>query len=176
MTTRFVHVDQPTEHAGVARAEAVVSQLRTARGRLNGARGLAAGLLAAVVGAILVVVDHIASNLENGEMLAMWAVISALFFVALALAVNAARPLGSRFASAWKEAAERRANARADAQFMAYAAFDPRVMHELQAAITRYESQNPDAAPVSAKAQRQMAKDMPSLYEATRRVRMAQYY
>lgn len=177
MTTSFVHVDQPTQHPGVARAENVVSQLKQARGRLNGARGLAAGLTAAVVAAILVVVDRMASNLENGEMLAMWAVLSALLFVALAVGLNALRPLGERLAATWKEAAERRANARADAQFMAYAAFDPRVMHELQAAVTRYESLNPEAAPVMTKAQRQLAAESaPSLYEASRRVRMAHYY
>src|SRR5262245_13819075 len=66
MTTSFVHVDQPTQHPGVARAEAVVSQLRLARGRLNGTRGMAAVLLAAVVGAILVVVDRMATNLQDG--------------------------------------------------------------------------------------------------------------
>jgi hypothetical protein len=176
MTNSFVHVDQPTQHAGVARAAAVVSQLRLARGRLNGARGLAAGLLAAVAGAILVVIDRIASNLEDGDMLAMWAVLSALLFVALAIGVNALRPLAAKLAATWKQAAERRANARADAQFMAYAAFDPRVMHELQAAVTRFETANPTAAPAAATAQRKLAAEVPSLYEATRRVRMAQYY
>lgn len=176
MTTSFVHVDQPTQHAGVARAEAVVSQLREARGRLNGARGMAAVLLAAVVGAILVVVDRMAASLEDGEMLAIWAVVSALFFVALAVGANALRPLGARIAGSWKEAAERRANARADAQFMAYAAFDPRVMHDLQAAVTRYEDQNPTEAATAVQAQRKLAAELPSLYEASRRVRMAQYY
>lgn len=176
MTTSFVHVDQPTQHPGVARAEAVVSQLRIARGRLNGARGLAAVLLAAVVAAILVVVDRMVTNLQDGEMLAVWAVVSALFFVALAVGANALRPLGARLSASWKLAAERRANARADAQFMAYAAFDPRVMHDLQAAITRYESANPEAAPAAAEAQRKLAAEQPSLYEASRRVRMAYYY
>lgn len=176
MTTSFVHVDQPTQHAGVARAEAVVSQLREARGRLNGARGMAAVLLAAVVGAILVVVDRMAASLEDGEMLAIWAVVSALFFVALAVGANALRPLGARIAASWKEAAERRANARADAQFMAYAAFDPRVMHDLQVAASRYEAENPTEAGVAVQAQRKLAAELPSLYEASRRVRMAQYY
>lgn len=176
MTNSFVHVDQPTQHAGVARAEAVVTQLRDARGRLNGARGLAAVLLAAVVGAILVVVDHMASNLQDGEMLAIWAVVSALFFVALAVGASALRPLGARLAAAWKEAAERRAQARADAQFMAYAAFDPRVMHDLQVAITRHEAQNPTEVDVAPKAQRKLVASVPSLYEASRRARMSQYY
>ena len=176
MTTSFVHVDQPTQHAGVARAEAVVSQLREARGRVNATRGMAAVLLAAVVGAILVVVDRMASSLEDGEMLAIWAVVSALFFVALAVGANALRPLGARLAATWKEAAERRANARADAQFMAYAAFDPRVMHDLQAAVSRYEAENPTEAAPAVQAQRKLATELPSLYDASRRVRMAQYY
>jgi len=174
--TSFVHVDQPTQHPGVARAEAVVSQLRVARGRLNGARGLAAVLLAAVVSAIVVVVDRMVTNLQDGEMLAVWAIVSALFFVAVSVGVNALLPLGSRLTEAWEQAAQRRANARADAQFMAYAAFDPRVMHELQAAVTRYESDNPNEAPAAVEAQRKLAAEMPSLYEASRRVRMAYYY
>jgi len=176
MTTSFVHVDQPTQHPGVQRAAAVVSQLRVARGRLNGARGMAAVLLAAVVAAILVVVDRIVTNLQDGEMLAMWAVLSALFFVAVSVGLNALMPLGGRLANAWEQAAERRANARADAQFMAYAAFDPRVMHELQAAVTRYESQNEGAESAATDAQRKLAAELPSLYEASRRVRMAYYY
>jgi hypothetical protein len=175
MTTSFVHVDQPIQHAGVARAEAVVSQLRIARGRLNGARGLAAGLLAAVVAALLVVVDRMVSNLEDGEMLAGWAALSGLLFVALALGANALRSVGARLAATWKQGAERRANARADAQFMDYAAFDPRVLHELQAAVTRYEQETGNEA--GAEVQRKfVAEAAPSLYEASRRVRMAQYY
>jgi len=177
MSNSFVHVEQPTQHPGVARAEAVASQLQQARGRLNGGRGLAAGLFAAVVAAILVVVDRMVANLENGEMLAIGAVLSALLFVALAVGLNSARPLGARVVATWKDAAERRANARADAQFMAYAAFDPRVMHELQAAVTRFEAQNPDAGPAMTKAQRKLAAEAtPSLYEASRRVRMANYH
>jgi hypothetical protein len=174
--TSFVHVDQPTYHPGVRRAEAVVSQLKSARGNLNGSRGLAAGLLAAVVAAVLVVADRMISDLEDGEMLVAWAALSGLVFVALALGANALRSTVARLTATWKEGAQRRANARADAQFMAYAAFDPRVMHELQAAVTRYEEANPAEVGVAAKAQRQLATEVPSLYEASRRVRMAQYY
>ena len=97
-------------------------------------------------------------------------------FVALAVGASALRPLGARLAAAWKEAAERRANARADAQFMAYAAFDPRVMHDLQVAISRHEAQNPTEADVAPKAQRKLVASVPSLYEASRRARMSQYY
>jgi len=173
MSNSFVHVDQSTQHAGVERAEAVVTQLRDARSRLNGARGMAAILLAAVVGAIFVVVDRMAANLEDGEMLAIWAVVSALFFVALAVGASALRPVGARLGAAWKLSSERRAQARADAQFMAYAAFDPRVMHDLQVAISRHEEQNPTEVDVAPRAQRQLAGD---LYEATRRARMSHYY
>ena len=171
----FVHVDQPTYHPGVRRAEAVISQLRLARGRLNGARGMAAFLLAAVVAAVLVVADRMISNLDDGEALVGWAVVSGLLFAAIALGANALRTVGARLAATWKAGAERRANARADAQFMAYAAFDPRVMHELQAAITRYEEENQAEAP-AAEVQRKFIAEMPSLYESTRRMRMVQYY
>jgi len=174
--TNFVHVDQPTYHPGVRRAEAVVSQLRSARGNLNGARGLAAGLVAAVVAAILVVADRMIANLDDGEALAGWAMLSGLLFAALALSANALRTVGGRLAVSWKAGAERRANARADAQFMAYAAFDPRVMHELQAAIARHEEQNPGEADVAVKAHRALAAEASSMYASTRRARMASYY
>ena len=47
--TSFVHVDQPATHPGVARAEAVIDRIRAARRSFDGARGLAALLLAAIV-------------------------------------------------------------------------------------------------------------------------------
>jgi hypothetical protein len=153
----------------------VVQYFQTARGNLNGARGLAAGLLAAIVAAVLVVADRMITNLEDGEMLVAWTLAVAVFTGLVALSAGTVRSTFRKLSQAWARGAERRANARADAQFMAYASFDPRVMHELQAAVIRHEEALAITdAPEAAK--RKINGPVPSLYEATRRVRMATYY
>ncbi|MDM0111655.1 hypothetical protein QTI66_05810 [Variovorax sp. J22R133] len=175
--TNFVHVDQPTSHPGVDRFQAVARQLREARGNIDGSRGLAAVLLAAMFASVLVVADRMMSNLDEGDMLLAWAALWAIGLVAIALFANTARGLAARAATAWKAGAARRAAKRADAQFMSYAAFDPRVMHELQAAVTRYEEEfaatHPEGTPLP---KRPKINEVPSLYEASRRTRMAYYF
>ncbi|MET0542255.1 MAG: hypothetical protein ABWZ88_10915, partial [Variovorax sp.] len=169
---------------GVTRAEAVVDQLRSARKQFDGARGLAALLLGAVVSALLVVADRIVVSMADGGLLAGWIVLWGIAFMALALLADTARSWALGFVALWKRGSERRALARADAQFMAYAQFDPRVMHELQAAMTRQKAleAEDEAAPTAkpAVAARALAVDrttkIPSLYEATRRVRTSYYY
>lgn len=138
--TTFVQVDQPLQHPGVARAEVVIDQLRAARKRFDGARGLAALLLGAVVAAVLVVADRLVVNMANGGLLVGWVVLWGLAFVALALLADSARSLAMRGVALYQRGARRRELARADAQFMAYAQFDPRVMHELQVALTRQQA------------------------------------
>jgi hypothetical protein len=172
--TSFVHVDQPAQHPGVERAGAVVQYFQSARGNLNGARGLAGGLLAAIVAAILVVADRMITTLEDGEALVAWTLAVAVFTGLVAVSAGAIRSTWRKAVQAWQRGAERRANARADAQFFASASFDPRVMHELQAAVTRYEAEAQTDAPVAAR--RKLNGTVPSLYEASRRVRMATYY
>jgi len=174
----FVHVDQPLSHPGVRRAEGVVEQLRLARNRFDSARGLAAVLLAAIVAALLVVADRVMSTLDDGGALVAWAVLWIVAFAGLALFASTTRSLAIRARRAWRAGAERRANARADAQFMAYAEFDPRVMHELQAAKSRAEAQQEAAAPVvQPRKLAAVSKDgVPSLYVATHRVKVAHYY
>ncbi|HYP85136.1 hypothetical protein [Variovorax sp.] len=171
--TSFVQVEQPVQHAGVSRALAVATELRAARGRLDGARGLAAGAVAAVVAGALVALDNLAMGLESGEMFVAWLALSVLFFAVLVMGTNVAASLGDRLSAAWARGAQRRAVKRADAQFIAYAAHDPRVMQELQAAVTHYEQEAPAAA---AKVRRQLDKEVASMYDATRRARMATYY
>ena len=47
--TSFVHVEHPATHPGVARAEAFIERVRATRKSMDGARGLAALMLAAFV-------------------------------------------------------------------------------------------------------------------------------
>lgn len=177
--TTFIHVDQPAQHPGVTRAEVVIEQLRHARKSFDGARGLAALLLGAVVAAVLVVADRIVVHMADGGLLVGWIVLWGLAFVALALLADTTRSLAVRASAAWKRGARRRELARADAQFMAYAEFDPRVMHELQVAQARHKALESEAASEQVPAVQtrvDAGAKIPSLYEATRRVRTSYYY
>jgi hypothetical protein len=167
--TSFVHVDQPTAHPGVSRAEAAFTQLRTARLNLVGASGLAAFLLCAIVAALVVGTDHLAESVDEGGLLAVWLVMWAMAFVVLALVAHRISALAARVGAGWNAYSQRRASAHADAQFMVLARQDARVMHDLQAAASRQEA---DKGVVSAKSSTQA----PTLYEAMRRVNMGKYY
>ncbi len=166
--TNFVHVDQPATHPGVVRAEAVIEHIRAARRHFDGARGLAALLLAAVVSSLLVVADKLMSNWNDGGLLVAWLVLWGVAFAAIAFFAGTARTLAVRAVNAMRSAARRRAAARQDAQFMAYAQFDPRVMHELQVIAAHQEATA--AAPVAERTA------IPTLYQAMRRVNLGQYY
>ena len=53
--TSFVHVDQPTVHPGVRRAEVLFGQIQAARAGSEGARPLIALFIVAIAAAVLVV-------------------------------------------------------------------------------------------------------------------------
>jgi hypothetical protein len=171
--TQFVHVDSPATHPGVVRAEAVIERLRGARRGFDGSRGLAALLLAAIVSSLLVVADKLMSTTEEGGLLVAWLVLWAVAFFGLALFAGTARTMAAGFIAASRKAARRRAAARADEEFMAYAQHDPRILRDLQAIATRYEAVH--AAPAPA---RKVATDdgVPSLEVAMRRVNAGVYY
>jgi hypothetical protein len=180
--TNFVHVDTPATHPGVVRAEAVIERIRSARRGFDGARGLAAFLLAAIVSSLLVVADRLMSTSEEGGLLVAWVVLWGVAFVAIALFAGTARALATRAIASARGAARRRAAARADEQFMAYAKHDPRILRDLQAISTRQEV-DADAAPVDIKTQalervarRSDNVRTPTLHEAMRRVNLGQYY
>lgn len=175
--TSFVHVNQPAQHPGVARAEAVIDQLHTVRKRVDGARGLAALLLAAVVSAMLVVADRVVVHLTDGGLMVAWLVLWVLAFVAMALFADTTRALAVRAIAGWKQGAARRRAARADEMLLATAERDPRVMADLRAAITRQEAADEAAAkPASTTVALTPATEIPTVYETMRRVRIAYYY
>jgi CRP-like cAMP-binding protein len=165
--TSFVHVDQPATHPGVARAEAVIDHIRAARRSFDGARGLAALLLAAIVASLLVVADKLMSTWNDGGLLVAWLVLWGVAFAAIAFFAGTARSLAVRAMSGVHAAARRRAAARADDEFMAFAKHDPRILRDLQAIASRQEA---DTAEESA------ANATPTLYQAMRRVNLGQYY
>jgi hypothetical protein len=138
--TSFVHVEQPSSHPGVARAEAFADRLGALRRGLGKAGGLAALLLVAIVLSVLVVADKLMSTADNGGMLAAWAVLWFVAFAAIAFFAGSVRSFAVRTVAAVAEASHRREVARADQEFMAYAQFDQRVLRELQVIAAHQEA------------------------------------
>ncbi|BEP64146.1 hypothetical protein GmRootV213_47000 [Variovorax sp. V213] len=181
--TSFVHVDQPTVHPGVQRAEVLFGQIQAARAGAKGSRPLIVLLIVAVVSAVLVVADTLVSNWDEGALLAAWAVLCGAAFGIAALFAGSLRNVFAGVAGAWNAAAQRRASARADARFLETAKNDPRVMQELQAATWRQQSEGKVSTATAAKvdalarvAARSSEARMPTLYEAMRRMNSSRYY
>lgn len=98
----------------------------------------AVAVRAVIVAAVLLLA--LGSQLSTREFDAGWMLaLVATLAIAAALAVLVLRHLGATggLAARWSAMMERRALARADARFLARAAHDPRLMAELQAAMSR---------------------------------------
>lgn len=133
--TTFAHVDYPTEHAGVVRAENAAAALKSAAANFDGARGAASLLLAAVVSALLVVANQVIDTWSEGHLLAAWMVLWLVAFAALALLTAPARRAGvvlRQGALAWMESRRRAAE---DQRTWNVALKDPRIMAELNHAM-----------------------------------------
>ncbi|WP_225781980.1 hypothetical protein [Xenophilus sp. Marseille-Q4582] len=176
----FVHVDQPLSHPGVARAEQVFGYVQEQSRQFQGARGLSAVRLAAIVAALVAVADKFVTHWTDGSLLAAWMVMWLVAFLGLALFAGAARGAAARGLQAWQGAARKMAAARADAQLMEAARRDPRVMSDLQAAMTRDDAWTPAplaaAETTPAAALEVPAVRMPTVYEAMRRLNSSRYY
>lgn len=179
--TSFVHVDQPTVHPGVRRAEVLFGQIQAARTGTEGGRPLIALFIVALASAVLVVADTLVSNWNEGSLLAAWMIFCLAAIGLFVLFAGSVRE--SRLAGFWHAAAKRRASDRADARFMETAKNDPRVMQELQAAVWRQQSEGTatDAAVAKIDALAKMSSRskevrMPTLYEAMRRMNSSRYY
>lgn len=137
--TSFVHTAYPAQHPGVARIESTVRTARQLRKGFDSTKGLAAMLLAAVVAALMVVANQMADNWSDGHLLAAWVLLWAVGFAALGLCASTTRRLASRMMVGLDAWSQRVAKARADARFLEAARNDPRVMAELQAALSRQD-------------------------------------
>jgi hypothetical protein len=131
--TAFVHVDMPTGHPGVARAEALIDRIHAARRQLRGGRVWAVLLLAAILASLWVVADRAASASPEGELLFAWIVLCGVAFAGLALLAGAARSFGRRFVATMRQRRE-------DRKMMDFARSDPRILHELQVIVSSQEA------------------------------------
>jgi hypothetical protein len=136
MMTSFAHVDYPTEHAGVVRAERAAQSLKAAAHGFDGTRAGASMLLAAIVAAMVVIANQVIDTWTEGHLLAAWIVMWAVAFAALALFAKPAKRAAAalrvglqRWAAARKRAAE-------DDQLWQLALTDARVMADISRAMT----------------------------------------
>lgn len=134
--TSFAHVDYPSQHGGVVRAERAAQSLKQAARGFDGTRASASLLLAAIVAALVVVASQVIDTWTEGHLLVAWIVMWAVVFAALALfaapakrAAAALRVGLQRWAAARKQAAE-------DDQLWQLALTDARVMADISRAMT----------------------------------------
>jgi len=97
MKSHFVHLEYPSIHPGVARAEQVVQNVRHMRASLNGPRSLSTLLLAAVVAAMVVVADQMMDTWADGHLLAAWVALWAVGVAAVGLFAGVSRDLAGKF-------------------------------------------------------------------------------
>ena len=123
--------------SSAARTAAVAGTYSKPTVRYDAAKGLSAMLLAAMVSALVVVADQLIDTWADGHLLAAWVALWAVGFAALAVFGGAARKLAVTTTVALDEWSQRVAQSRADQRLWAIAQSDPRVMADLQMAISR---------------------------------------
>jgi hypothetical protein len=136
MMTSFVHVDYPSEHPGVVRAERAVQSMKEMFRSFDGARAGASLLLAAIVAALMVVAGQVVETWTEGHLLAAWMLMWAVAFAALALLASPAKRAAAALRVGLKRWAEARKRAAEDEQLWELALTDARVMADLNRAMS----------------------------------------
>ena len=145
--TSFVNINYSTQHPGVARVESALGAVKQLRQGFSGTRGLATLLLSAMAAAVMVVAYQVMDSVSEGHLLVMWIGVWAVAFAVLALFASAARNVAVRTRSGLDSWSRSIAEARADQRLWQAAKNDPRVMADVQMAISRNEV---ESAPVRA--------------------------
>ena len=107
--------------------------------RADISRPLAALLLAAAVAALAVVVDQLMQTWADDHLFVAWVAMWAVLFAGTLLLAGTARRLAGHVMLSLDGWAQRRAQARADARFLALARTDRRLMADLQMVRDRAE-------------------------------------
>ena len=134
--TAFVHVDHPTEHPGVVRAERIVAGVKQAASRFDATRAGASLLLAAIVAALMVVANQVIDTWTEGHLLAAWIVMWAVAFASLALLTSPARRAAAALRSGLRRWSASRRQAEEDRKLWEVALTDARVMADISRAMT----------------------------------------
>ncbi|MES2977506.1 MAG: hypothetical protein V4731_03715 [Pseudomonadota bacterium] len=137
--TKFVHLEYSKDHPGVERLASTAESLGQLRRNFSGVRGLATLLVSAVAAAVMVVAYQVMDTVVEGHLLVMWMAMWFVAFAVLALFAGTARALVSRAKAGLDSWSRSLAEARADQRLWAAAKADPRVMADLQTALTRQD-------------------------------------
>lgn len=138
--TSFVHSNFPARHAGAERIESAVETAGQLRKGIDGTKGLTVMLLAAIVSALIVVADQLVDTWVDGHLLAAWVILWVGVFAAIALLTPTARQLASSLIGALNAWSRRVARERADERLWTLAQKDPRILSDIQAAVSRAET------------------------------------
>lgn len=133
--TTFAHVDYPTEHSGVIRAQNAAAAIKGIAAGFDSARGASSLLLAAVVSALLVVANQVIDTWSEGHLLAAWMVLWLVAFAALALLSAPARRAAASLRAGFVRWVESNRRAAEDQRTWQVAMRDPRIMAELNHAM-----------------------------------------
>lgn len=140
--TSFAHVDYPTQHPGVVRAENAIAALKNVAASFDGARGAASLMLAAVVAALLVVANQVVDTWGDGHLLAAWMVLWVVAFAAIALLATPARRASVVLRTGYKAWMENRRQAAEDQRTWNVALQDARMMADLSRAMSAAATQD----------------------------------
>ena len=132
--TTFIQPSFPTRHAGVER---MTSAADAVRGGFNSTNSLSAMLLAAMVSALVVVADQLMDTWAEGHLMLAWIALWVVGFSAVAVFAGAARKLASTVVASLDAWSARVAQRRADERLWSSAKTDPRIMADLNAAMSR---------------------------------------
>jgi hypothetical protein len=134
--TSFVHVDHPTEHPGVIRAERLIESARNLASRFDGTRAVATLMLAAIVATVLVVANQVVDTWTEGHLLAAWILMWTIGFAALGLLAAPARRAAAALRAGLKTWAATRRQAAEDEKLWNVALTDARVMADISRAMS----------------------------------------
>lgn len=137
--TSFINIKYSAQHHGADRVESVIDAAQQAGHGFSGTRGLATLLLSALAAAVMVVAYQVMDSVAEGHLLVMWIGLWAAAFAALALFAGAARRLAAGTKNSLDAWSRSLAEARADQRLWAMAKDDPRIMTDLQMAMSRSE-------------------------------------
>jgi hypothetical protein len=133
----FVNIQYSNEHPGVTRLAAAFDGAMALRKSWSATRGLVALLLTAVLAAALVVAYEVMDSLVEGHLLVLWIALWAVGFASLALVSGTVTRVALAGRSYLDGLAASQAKTRADQRLWRMAQSDPRVMADLQVAISR---------------------------------------
>ncbi len=100
-------------------------------------RGLPFMLLGAMFAAVLVVADAVIDSYSDGHLLAAWIALWSISFATLALFAGTVGKLAVSLNASLRQWQQTRAQRAWDADYLALARRDPRIMAEIQAAVHR---------------------------------------